>query len=150
MELSGDVQDFAGWRNPSPCVAREWDALQPAEAFTAETAWVSDFGKPFSRYAARLGLPHRERENSGPRCGIRKVSEAASSVEQITQFAEAGVKLRLLRNCDASFKAPSPPSDGGGRFSMTRYFRNGRDVHDLYSSFGKGLPPSGAENSLGA
>ena len=38
VELSGDVQDFAGWRNPSPCVAREWDALQPAEAFTAETA----------------------------------------------------------------------------------------------------------------
>ena len=89
--------------DPPLSAAQRRDAFRFAEAVAADVASASNWGMLFSRYASQLGLSDRACENSGPGYSIRKVSEAAGSVEQVAQFASAGAKLNILRNFDASF-----------------------------------------------
>ena len=75
-----------------------------ADAAAADTASAPEFGRLFPEYASQLGFSGEECKASGPRCEIGRVSKATGSIEQIPQFADAGAKLNIPRNCDARLR----------------------------------------------
>ena len=104
-------------------------------------------------------------EASGRRYKIRKVAEAADSVEQISQFAQPGAKLSISRNCDAGlppvasglkvlgifpWRDGSPPlsAKGGAGASLVSLFRGGEITEDTHGPLGKSLYSFWVEYSL--
>ena len=55
--------------------------------------------------ASTLVLGERECDSMGPGSGLRESPEEADSVDQMTQSAQAGTKLNLLRNFYAGFRS---------------------------------------------
>ena len=85
--------------DPPPVVAGEWGAFKLAEDVAADDSRI------FSRRASHLGLFSGDCEASVPMFEVRKIGEAIGSIAEIPQFARAGAKLKILRNCDAGSRS---------------------------------------------
>ena len=105
MKVAGGTKELAERPGPSPFVLRGWGARQLARAISADAAKESELGRAFLAQAGELGLSADECDNMGPRDKLRRISETANSVEQISLFSQAGAQLNLLRNCDASLRS---------------------------------------------
>ena len=105
VKTSGGAKELAERSEPSSFVLQGWDAHQLARAISADSAKESELGRVFLAQAEELGLSAEECDTTGPREKLRRIAESATSVEQISQFAQAGAQLNLLRNCDASLRS---------------------------------------------
>ena len=98
------MRSQAGARSSRRCLQR-WDAYQLANAISADSAKDFELGRTLSSYASELGLSAEECDPMGPREKLRRIADGATSSEQISQCAQAGAQLNLLRNCGASLKS---------------------------------------------
>ena len=165
VRLPGGATDFMEMADPALFVAGEWDAYKLAEAVAAGDAATPESGRILSARVSRLGLSADTCESSGPRYGARRAAETAGSVGEISQFAHAGARLNILRNCDASLRPVAsdlrcwgilcgstsrPPlsTNGGGGASAACFLRNGQIFGSIHSPFRKSLTPFGTQHKL--
>ena len=111
----GGARNFLAQHDPCSWVARYWGAPSLADAASADAATAPEIGRLKPGQASQIRVSGEEREASGPRYRIRKVSEAASSIERNSQFAQVGSNLNILRNCDTSLR---PPPSGLRRWGI--------------------------------
>ena len=87
FRASGDVKVLIGGGNPSIPVPQGWGAAKLADGVSADAAAASDFGRT---HASELWLSTEARDYSGPTTKLRKMAANATSIEQMSQFVQAG------------------------------------------------------------
>ena len=86
---------------------------------TVESAPSSSIGKRYWMCASEMALGANDCDSSGPRLKLWEVSEGAGSVEQVSQFTQAGVRPNLRRNADANLRSRASGIRSWGLFRDT-------------------------------
>ena len=83
-------------------------AFELPDRLAAGSADASKTGDEFRERAARLGRAGDEDEGEGARAMLQRLSENAGFADDAADFASAGARRNLLRNCDSSFRSAAP------------------------------------------
>ena len=91
---------YAERRSSCLHIREGWDAFKLAEGTAAGSVSSSELGRSIWRSAADIGSGEQDCGGLSTRAKLLKVPGNTESVQRITQFADSGAKLNLLRNCD--------------------------------------------------